>query len=463
MINSNLLKNSNSFLLLDYIYQLKTDQIPERIIEKSKDCLIDALGCTVFGSQQVWSKILQSEVLNDDSNARATIIGTSYKTSTTGAALCNGTAAHGFELDDLIDEPIVHPGAIIIPAALAAAEVSKASGARVLLGIITGYEIMGRIGLALGVSPAHLGFHKTTLAGPVGAAVAVSVIMNLSRDQLFSAVGLACSTSSGIKTFATGDGGGMMKRLHAGRAAESGVRMAQLAAKNFTAPPYALDSKFGLIEVFGGTTANAEYLSQSLGSEWMMDKIFVKVYSCCSWIQAAIQQIVTLRGPVPLKPSDVLKIRIGVCAYARINNGEPAPIDTMGAQYSFPYCAALALCADPANPSMYSDQALNDPDRRKLAQQVEMFVDPQMEAAYPKHYGSRVEIYLKNGKVLHSTLLDPHGMPADPFSRGERDHKFSRLTSGILPTPNNVQILQILQHCENLRNLDELMSLLQTN
>ena len=84
----------------------------------------------------------------------------------------------------------------------------------------------------------------------------------------------------------------MMKRMHCGRAAESGVRMAQLAARDFTGPPTAIDGKFGLLEVYGGKTARPELLTEGLGRDWAMTSIFVKVYSCCSWIQGAVQQLV---------------------------------------------------------------------------------------------------------------------------------------------------------------------------
>jgi len=335
--------------------------------------------------------------------------------------------------DDLLDEAIVHPGAIIVPAALAAAESVDAPGSRLLTGIIAGYEVLNRVGLAAGVEPAHRGFHKTTVIGPVGAAVAAGVILELSTEQLMSATGLACSTSSGIKSFAAGTGGGMMKRMHAGRAAESGVRMAQLAARGFTGPPTAIDGKFGLLEVYGGKTARPELLTANLGKDWAMTCVYVKVYSCCSWIQAAVQQLVALRGPQPLKPDDIRQVRIGVSSYAAKNNGEPAPVDIMGAQYSFPYCAALALVGDPTDPGMYLEKDIGDPDRRALARRVELYVDEQMEAAYPKHYGSRIELVLASGERRTSFVLDPHGMPGDPVTDKERSEKFARLASYAKP------------------------------
>ena len=272
-----------------------------------------------------------------------------------------------------------------------------------------------------------------------------------------AAVGLACSTSSGIKTFAAGTGGGMMKRMHAGRSAESGARMAQLAARGFTAPPSAIDGRFGLLEVFGGKTTHPELLTSNLGKRWAIaERVYVKVYPCCSWIQAAVQQLVALRGPRPLDPHEIGAVRIGVSAYATKNNGEPAPIDTMGAQYSFPYCAALALTGDPADPVMYRDEAIPDTARRELARRVELHVDKEMEAAYPKHYGSRVQLELANGKRSESIVLDPHGMPGDPCTDAERLAKFSRLAAG-LKTADAEKVKEAALSCDRLGSARELL------
>jgi 2-methylcitrate dehydratase PrpD len=227
--------------LIEFTHGLKLESLPADIVSRAKECLLDSLGCALFGSLQPWAKIMADEMMAEGSRGHSTVIGHRQTLAAPAAALCNGTAMHGFELDDLLDEAIVHPGAIIIPAALAAAESIDASGARLLLGIIAGYEILNRVGLAVGLEPAYRGFHKTSVIGPVGAAVAAGVVLGLTPAQLASATGLACSTSSGIKSFAAGTGGGMMKRMHAGRAAESGVRMAQLAARDFTGPPTAID------------------------------------------------------------------------------------------------------------------------------------------------------------------------------------------------------------------------------
>jgi 2-methylcitrate dehydratase PrpD len=286
--------------------------------------------------------------------------------------------------------------------------------------------------------------------------------MNLSVERLLGAAALACSTASGIKSFAAGTGGGMMKRMHAGRAAESGVRMAQLAARDFTSPPSAIDGRFGLLEVYGGKDSEPRALVADLGSRWATENVYVKVYPCCSWIQAAVQQLVRLRGARLLAPSDVTKIRIGVSAYAAKNNGAVAPPDIMGAQYSFPYCAALAMTADPTDPAMYTEKAINDPARRELARRVELYVDPEMEAAYPKHYGSRIEVKLADGKRLLSFVLDPHGMPADPVTEAERIAKFKRLAAPVLPAEKSGEIIRKVRAIETLASVREMSALLRT-
>jgi 2-methylcitrate dehydratase PrpD len=285
--------------------------------------------------------------------------------------------------------------------------------------------------------------------------------MDLPTEKLSCAVGLACSTASGIKSFAAGSGGGMMKRMHAGRSAESGVRMAQLAGRNFTAPPTAIDGRFGLLEVFGGPTARPELLTSKLGQDWAMERVYVKVYPCCSWIQAAVQQLLAVRGPRPLNTRDIGQVRIGVSAYAAKNNGEVAPPDTMGAQYSFPYCAALALTGDPGDPAMYLDEAIGDPSRRELARRVELFVDDEMEAAYPKHYGSRIELVLANGERRASFVLDPHGMPADPCSDQERLDKFARLAARSRSSAAVNDIAHAVQRTQQLTSVRALTELIR--
>ena len=447
--------------LSDFLQALSLASLPPSAIESAQQALLDTLGCALFGAPQPWSQIMTAEVLAEQTRGRSTIVGRSEAVAAPAAALCNGTAAHGFELDDHLDQAIVHPGAIVVSAALAAAEASGASGERLLAGIVAGYEMLDRVGLAMGVQPAQRGYHKTALAGPLGAAIAAAVAMRLPADQAFTAVGLACATASGTKAFATGAGGGMEKRMHAGRAAEAGVRMAQLASRGFTAPPTALDGRFGLLEVISGDAARPQLLAAGLGARWAIEHVYVKIYPCCAWIQAAVQQLVAMRGARPLGISEIDRVRIGVSAYAQTQNGALEPVDTMGAQFSIPYCCSLALLGDPADPAMYAGQAIEDADRRALARRIEIVVDPEMEAAYPYHYGARVELTLANGERKADAVLDPHGMPADPCTASELLAKFMRLGAGVKPEATLAAIIEAVRGVAQLADLRSLSALLR--
>ncbi len=420
--------------LLAFAHGLALNDLPAGVVDNAKACLLDALGCGIFGSSQIWSRLLADEMLADGTTGHGTVIGRQQQLSAPAAALCNGTAIHGFDLDDLIAESITHPAACVIPAAIAAAETVDASGACLLEAIVAGYEVMHRVGLALGTEPAMRGFHTTSLVAPIACAVAAGKVMSLSLDQLLSAVGLACSASSGIKSFAAGHGGGMVKRLHLGRSAEAGVRMAQLASRGFLGPPFGLDSRFGLLEVFGGAGAQADKMTRDLGHAWAVNEVWFKVYPICGWIQSAVQLVVELRGGRPATAEAVSAIEVGVSRYAVQNNGEPAPVDTMGAQYSIPYCVAVALLGDPRDPAWFRPDAVNDPIMRELASKVTIVVDPAVEAVYPAKFGARVKLTFADGTISERTVLECHGTPSDPCSNQEQLDKFRLLAGTRLST-----------------------------
>jgi 2-methylcitrate dehydratase PrpD len=413
--------------LLAFAHGLTLKDLPAGVADNARACLRDALGCGIFGSSQVWSRILADEMLTDGTSGHSTVIGHQKTLAAPAAALCNGTAIHGFELDDLIAESVIHPAACVIPAAIAAAEAVDASGTQLLEAIVAGYEVMHRVGLALGVEPARKGFHTTSLVAPIACAVAAGKVMSLSLDQLLSAAGLACSSASGIKSFAAGHGGGMVKRLHLGRSAEAGVRMAQLASRGFLGPPFGLDSRFGLLEVFGGAGAQADRMTRDLGQAWAMRDVWFKVYPICGWIQSVVQLVVELRGAHPLAAEKVSAVEVGVSRYAAQNNGEPAPVDAMGAQYSIPYCVAAALTGDPRDPAWFQPDAVNDPAMRKLAGKVAIVINPDVEAVYPAKFGASVKLTLADGSVSERTVLECHGTPSDPCSNQEQLDKFHLL------------------------------------
>ena len=380
--------------------------------------------------------------------------------SAPAAAMCNGLAIHGYELDDLIASSIIHPAAAVVPAALAAAEGRGASGEQLMVGIVAGYEIMHRVALAMGVTPSRKGFHVTSLTAPVAAAMAAGKVMGLSREQLASAIGIACSSAAGIKAFAAGHGGGMVKRLHLGRGAEAGVRACQLAERGFSGPPYAIDGKFGLLELFGGDTAAPERLRDGLGASWAISDIWFKVYPICGWIQSVVQILSDMRGDRAFSADDIASVSVGVSSYAAANNGDPAPVDAMGAQYSIPFCAALALLGNPGDPDEYGPARLNDPAMHAVQSKVRVHVSEAAEAVYPEKFAAEAELTLSDGTRKQMAVAECRGTPADPCSDEELERKFLILAGKVVTDAKG--LARTVARFETLTDLGELTGLLGT-
>jgi len=446
----------HSLRLIEFAHELARTRLPPALAAQAKRCLLDNLGCGLFGASRPWSQIMLAEVKSDRSTGPCTVFGCEHGMAATAAALVNGCAIHGFELDDLIASALIHPGTVIIPAVLAAGEAAGSSGSQTLAAIVAGYEATARISLALGVEPSQRGFHKTSVVGPVAAAIAAGAAMELTVTQLQNAVGLACSMASGIKAFAAGAGGGMVKRMHAGRAAEAGVRAAQLARRGFTGPASALDGQLGLLEAFSGSAARPERLAEGLGSRWYIDDVWIKVYPMCGWIQGVAQLLVDLRGPDALALDKLERISVGTSAFAVKHNGNRAPTDEMEAQYSIPYCAALALQGDPGDPNGFALSAIGDPARQRLAERVEIRTDSECDAVYPNRFGSRIELELTSGERRQAFTLDPHGTPAHPLTDSEVAQKFRRL-SRLSPCPVDAAAIERCVHeLDAMPNLQEI-------
>ncbi|MCC7081050.1 MAG: MmgE/PrpD family protein [Burkholderiales bacterium] len=412
--------------LVEYLHSVPAAGLPHGLLDHARIALLDNLGCGLFGAQREWGRIVTALVRDEASQGRASVYGSSTGCAPARAALANGTCTHGFELDDIILGALSHPGAVVVPVALAVAESAGASGTDLLRGIVAGYEVMARVGAALGHDHNNRGFHTTGIAGPVAAAVAAGIVLRLPVETILSAVGTACSSASGIKAFTQGTGG-MVKRMHAGRAAESGVLACDLAARGFAGPLQAVDGRFGLLEVIGGEHVYPERIDADLGTDFAVSRVWIKAYACCGLIHSTMHALEQLKAVHAITPSSVRSVRVRTSKRAAEQNGDPDPQDTMTAQYSIPFCAGVALTADARSPEPFMPDHLWDERVRGIAARTQLDVDPAMDAHYPAHFGAHVAVELESGAKHERTVLDPHGTPADPFTPAEAEAKFRTL------------------------------------
>ena len=439
--------------LVEHLVSLKPFLLDGAIGTHAAMALLDTVGCGLYGANQQWGRILREHMLAEGSRGKATLFGESVAVAPSRAALANGTSAHGFELDDIIQGALVHPGAPVIPAALAVAENSGVSGERLLLGIVAGYEVMARLGWALGAEHNTRGYHTTGVAGPIAAAVACGIVLEQSLETMLSAVGIACSSAGGIKAFTQGTGG-MVKRMHAGRAAETGVLACELAQRGFTGPLAGIDGHFGLLEVIGGSDTDVEALTRDLGREYAVSKVWVKAYPCCGLIHSVSHAIEAIRKETSLTPADVKKIVVHTSRRAVEHNGDPNPQETMAAQYSIPYCAGAAVVKNPRDPAAFDQDGLRDPEIRRVAALTQLRIDERMDALYPAHFAARVEVTLNGERKAERTVIDPHGTASDACDAAEIEAKFRLLAKPVTQTQRIDQVIHAVRELRGAATVD---------
>ena len=270
---------------------LRYEDIPASVIAMTKACVIDAVAVALFGSSLPWSNSVEQFARHVGSNGSSTILAPQLRrASAPAAALANGTFAHAFEFDNLRQPSVgVHPGSPPL-GALAVAEEYGASGCDLLTALVAGNECMLRTGLAAKQTSELMGFHAPGQTGVFGSAIAASRIMRHDAHQTTMAIGIGGSLCSGLLAFAKAGNGGMVKRLHMGRAAEGGWTAAYLAARGFEGPDVLLEGKFGYLDVYA-RDGDPRLLTDGLGSRWESLNIWFKMFPCHVTAQAPVRAI----------------------------------------------------------------------------------------------------------------------------------------------------------------------------
>jgi 2-methylcitrate dehydratase PrpD len=234
--------------LAQFIANTRYNDLSDEVIEKTKLLILDQLGCQLAFATLPWNKTIQNYVRDRGSSRQeSTVAFNGFKTSAEDAAFANAVFGHGFEMDDTELHTASHPGITVIPPVLALGEIEKITGKDLLTAIVVGYDVFIRIGLTTR-SMIDRGFHTTAVLGPLGAAAASSKVMGLGADTVINALAIAASQAGGLAEYT--ESGGSVKRVHAGFAAQSGLRAVLLAKAGLTGPPTALEGRKGLCQAF---------------------------------------------------------------------------------------------------------------------------------------------------------------------------------------------------------------------
>lgn len=326
-----------------------------------------------------------------------------------------GGLAHMLEMDDLHRQSVTHPGCVVVPAAWAIADARGVRGRTFLKAVLEGYEACCRIGNAVGKAHYRI-WHNTATCGPFGAAMAAASLTGLDEDQTVWALGNAGTQASGLWEFlATG---AMSKHLHTARAAESGVLAALLAAEGFTGPERILEGEKGF---FAGLCPDAEpaaVLAQP-DAPWQLISTSIKPWPCCRHTHPAIDAAIALNAE--LKGAGVAGVAIGTYGAARDVCDRPAPSDPYSARFSLQHCVASALIDGRIGPVSFEAVAIER--MAPLRARITVEVAPELDRAYPSHWGAEIRIETSDGRRLQRLMRDAKGDPENPLTRPELESK----------------------------------------
>lgn len=428
--------------LYEFLAGLQAGDVPAATRETVAALILDHLTCATVGMNLPWTVAVRAMYEETDGyrpgSGQPAYLGPAFRygddrpLATTTAAVINATAGHGLDLDDLFLPAMSHPGAVVIPAALAVARATGASGDDLVAAVTAGYECMGRAGRAVGAANVDHGFHGTGQQGPLGAAAAVARLLHFDAAQLENAVALSVSMGGGIKAFTAGPG--MVKRLHAGRAAEAGILAAHATAHGFAGPRNPLTSKFGFVHVFAlGGPERREAVTEGLGDSWVADDIYLKPYAACGALHGALvaaEQVAAQLESARADPAQAVAVTVGSSRRAVEQNADPDPRDVMSAQYSMPYAVALALQGRVRDASSFlAAEDGSDDDVRALARRIEVAVDDRAQAAYPGSNEGSVTVEMPGGQRLAA-----YGVADAASSRGwaVSEAKFRQTAGGLI-------------------------------
>jgi len=407
---------------------LAYEDIPAAVVDRAKECIIDTIGAAIFGSTLPWSRIVIDYARANGATGDCTVLGANgLRAAPPMAALANGVMAHAFEMDSLRQPSAgIHPGATLVPSGLAVGEQVHASGRDLITAFIAANEVMSRIGLAAKHTSEQLGFHAPGMTGPLGSALVAGRLMGLDADRMANAMGIAGSLCGGILEFVRSGTGGMVKRLHLGRAAESGVLAAGLARDGFTGPTTVLEGEFGVLNVFC-RDADPSLLTDGLGERFETLNLCLKRFPCHITAHTPVQAMLDFKAQYGFTGNEIDAVTVRGSEKMVTHHAITEPSDVMLGQYSTPFCVALAALKDPMDPRAFSEATLADDAVRSLCRKIR--VEELSDNGKPAPpWVSVVEVTLKDGRRLERRAESFKGMPDNPVSPSELAEKFNLLT-----------------------------------
>ncbi len=445
--------NVHTRKIAEFVSSLTYERIPAEVRERIKLLILDSLGCAIYGANLEWCRILRETLEAVDATRTTSIWGTNRKLSSPHAALVNGTQVQSFELDDVHRTAVLHVGAVTLPPLIAVTEShAKLSGRDLLTAAVAGYEIGPRVGLCMGQEHIGQGWHSGATVGVFSAVSGAARALKLSADATMHALGIAGTQSSGLMA---AQFGAMVKRMHAGRAAQSGLYAALLAAQGFTGIVDVFEAPYGgFCTTFSRSQDrfNLAALSAGLGERFETMRISLKFYSCVGSNHTALDALADIRKRHPFTPDDIESIVVHASQVTVDHAGWPYnPEGLTGAQLNLAFCVATLLIEGDVFVDEFAPDCVEDPARIALSRRVKVVHDPAITALGAAHrHKVRLEVHFRDGSIERETREAPRGSEHSFAGTDDIVGKFRKLTRGVMAATQQHALVDAVMRLDEL-------------
>lgn len=434
--------------LAEYVVGMTFDALPIAVVEKARLCILDTIACMLLGARDRVGETVAAHAAQYGQNGPCVVCGSDSTVGPAYAALANGTSAHVLDLDDGHRPSGDHIGSAVVPPAIAMSQFVDASGADLLLAVVLGYDVMGRIGESVCLPRGPRYFHGNGTGGTFGAAAAAGKLLGLNQNMLANALAIAGDGASGLREFRPT--GADCKALHVGRAGQTGITAALLAADGFQGSATILEGRYGYCNAMS-TEPRPELICVELGQRFAVMESGFKIYPCVGTLHLPIEAALALRQEAALDPDSIERITIALPNWARNEYASrQRPPQTVGnARFSMPYTVAAALHDGEVTPRQFTAAKLDEPGISRLERLVEFGADPEVEAIFNQQaldesfffIPCALEI-LHDGQLSRKLVRTPPGYdPQRGLSAKQVETKFRTVTERVLSASNQDRIV----------------------
>jgi len=409
-----------------FICQCRYEDLPQSVIERSKQVVADTLAVIVAGAQEEEVKKLTAILVKSGAAGASSIIGAGVRSEALKASLINGTAGTFLELDEGNQFGRGHAAIQVVPAIFAVTEEAHLSGRDLITALVLGYEIGIRIGIACKL---RMSMHPHGSWGTVGAAVSVGKLMGYKEAEMREIISVSASMSTATNRRTMLEGG-TVRNLYSGLSSHNGLLAHYLIRSGFTG------EQDGLKTVFGSVVSESfdeGQMTEQLGRRYEIARNYFKRHACCRYNHSAIDAVNTILAQVPngrIRPEEIASVEVTTYSLAAQLNSQ-CPRNMLAAKFSIPFAVATRIINGHAGVDCFRPAAVEDPAIRALALKVTVAEDPSLTAMMPEKRPSRVRIALTNGKVLTAEAFINKGDTEDPYTVEEMKEKYFELLDPI--------------------------------